>query len=230
MKNDYFPIDSISLLVCICIIYVFSSFDVYANNNSGIEMKEDSVKRCISRESVLPITISYLNAKIDQKENKAIMQEAQIDCLKRDINRMNNYILIKDQKISELDQIVSDLKGTITEQKRIIEKQAKIIEVQDSINNTGHIVIGTKKQLKEAGIITSSMDLVPGSLTSEICQTIDIRNIKEISLNSKKPKVLSQMPPQSYVIQKSPNGKSCTLIIKDSALFWSQSYYLIIIL
>lgn len=200
------------------------SFDdlakLISRQRSKIAMLEDSLKQNTSPSSKLEKMISYLNAQLEAKENEIAQLKAQVDNQKRDIRRLNDYIAFTDQKVTELNQKT--------------EMQEKIISGQDQMINTGYIKIGTKKQLKDAGVISSSVFSSPklnsGNLTPGTCQAVDIRDITEITLNSKTPKVLSQMPPQSYVIEKSPNGKSCTLIIKDPALFWSQSYYLVIVL
>lgn len=200
------------------------SFDdlakLISRQRSKIAMLEDSLKQTTSPSPKLQKMISYLNAQLEEKENEIAQLKAQVDSQKRDIKRLNDYIAVTDQKVTELNQKT--------------EMQEQIISGQDRIINTGYIKIGTKKQLKDAGVISSGVFSSPklnaGNLTPGTCQAVDVRDITEITLNSKSPKVLSQMPPQSYVIQKSPNDKSCTLIIKDPALFWSQSYYLVIVL
>lgn len=200
------------------------SFDDLANliarQRSRITMLEDSLKQTASPAPQLQKMISFLKEQLEVKENEIVQLKALVDSQKRDIKRLNDYITVTDQKVTELNQ-----KN---------EMQEQIISGQNHIINTGYIKIGTKKQLKEAGIITtgvfSSPKLNLENLTPEACQAVDVRDISEITLNSKNPKILSQMPPQSYLFQKSPDGKSCTLIIKDPALFWSQSYYLVIVL
>ena len=57
-------------------------------------------------------------------------------------------------------------------------------------------------------------------------KTIDIRVTTEISLNSGNPKILTQMPDDSYSIEK--KGKTSTLRIINPDKFWSISKYLII--
>lgn len=200
------------------------SFDDLANliarQRSRITMLEDSLKQTASPAPQLQKMISFLKEQLEVKENEIVQLKALVDSQKRDIKRLNDYITVTDQKVTELNQ-----KN---------EMQEQIISGQNHIINTGYIKIGTKKQLKEAGIIAtgvfSSPKLNLENLTPEACQAVDVRDISEITLNSKNPKILSQMPPQSYLFQKSPDGKSCTLIIKDPALFWSQSYYLVIVL
>lgn len=200
------------------------SFDdlakLIARQRSKIAMLEDSLKQSASPAPQLQKMISFLNAQLEAKENEIALLKAQVDSQKRDIKRLNDYIAVTDQKVTELNQKT--------------EMQEQIISGQDRMINTGYIKIGTKKQLKDAGVVSggvfSSPKLNAGNLTPATCQAIDIRDFTEITLNSKSPRVLSQMPPQSYVIQKSSDGKSCTLIIQDPALFWSQSYYLVIVL
>lgn len=56
---------------------------------------------------------------------------------------------------------------------------------------------------------------------------VDIRQLRELTLNSKKPKILTTMPQSSYSIVRNSDGISL-LTINDPTLFWSSSNYLVI--
>lgn len=191
-----------------------------SRQRARISVLEDSLKQKSSKAPELQKMIVFLNEQLELKEKEIELLKAQVSSQKQDIKRMNDYIASADKKMTELSQ-----KN---------EAQEQIITTQSKMINTGYIKIGTKKQLKEAGIITTGIlttaKINTSNLTPEVCQSVDIRDITEISLNSKNPKILSQMPPHSYYLQKSSDGKSCTLFIVDSALFWSQSFYLVILL
>ena len=200
------------------------SFDdlakLIARQRERIASLEDSLNLRQSQIPQLQKMISFLNAQLETKENEIAQLKQQISNQKRDIKVMQDYITSVDQKVSDLNQ-----------ENKI---QKDIISAQDAMLSTGYIKIGTKKQLKEEGIISSKLlsspKLIAGSLTPEQCQAVDIRQVTEITLDSKKPKILSPMPPQSYTILRSADGKSCTLEILDASVFWSQSFYLVIVL
>lgn len=191
-----------------------------ARQRQRISSLEDTLNLRQSQVPELQKMISFLNAQLDAKANEIAQLKEQISSQKRDIKILQDYITSVDQKVSDLNQ------------ENQIQKD--IITAQDAILSTGYIKIGTKKQLKEEGIISSSRlsspKLIAGSLKPEKCRAVDIRQVTEISLNSKKPKILSPMPHQSYALQKSADGQSCTLEILDASVFWSQSFYLVIVL
>jgi len=91
--------------------------------------------------------------------------------------------------------------------------------------------IEIRKELKEAGVITVNLlqqsKLNLEGADTEKMQKIDIRTFSdELVIDSKKPKILTHMPEQSYSMVVS--GKQTRLFIKDPALFWSMSKILVI--
>lgn len=200
------------------------SFDelsnIMARQRSRISILEDSLNRKHSQSPELQKIISFLNSQMEVKENEIAQLKSKVNSQSRDIKVYKEYIRTANQKVAEL---TDDNK-----------KQEEIISTQDKIINTGYIKIGTKKELSAAGLLSekflSSPKLVHANLTPSKCQAVDIRKTTEIRLNSKKPKILTTMPNNSYTIQKDADGVSSLLVIKDVALFWSQSNYLVILL
>ncbi len=116
------------------------------------------------------------------------------------------------------------------EQQQVISSQNHILQTQDEMLNEGYIKTGTKSELKDAGLLKggfmrkSKLDI--STIDKIQFKTIDIRVTTEISLNSGNPKILTQMPDDSYSIEK--KGKTSTLRIINPDKFWSISKYLII--
>ncbi len=59
------------------------------------------------------------------------------------------------------------------------------------------------------------------------CETVDISKVRNIPLNSKKPKILSPVPSGSYKIVENQDGGKI-LVINDPTSFWSLSNILVI--
>ena len=133
--------------------------------------------------------------------------------------------------ITNLQTSVDNLISTTLKQSGVIKEQEGILTTQTNMINTCYVRIGTKKELKQAGILSggflkkSKLDaskLLPGNFTE-----MDMRRCNDIELASSDPKVLTQMPASSYEIIKNDKGTSY-LHIKDPNAFWSVSKYLVI--
>lgn len=163
--------------------------------------------------------IAFLNEELAKKD-------VTIEKLRREITSKNKGLDKLKTNITTLQENVSSLQ---TENE--IQKEALVI--QDKTLNACYIKVGTKKELKEAGIITGGTLLQKAkinynNLTPQKCTVIDIREVNEITLNSKRPKILSPVPSSdSYTIRENGNGTS-TLRITNANKFWSVSSYLII--
>ena len=87
-------------------------------------------------------------------------------------------------------------------------------------------MIGTSKELKTSGIVKSGEVLA--DFNKDLFTKIDIRKVTEISILSKKAKILSSHPSTAY---KFTGDKKViqALQILDYKSFWSNSKYLVIV-
>lgn len=167
--------------------------------------------------SKLKKVIDFLNAQIDEKEKAIASMTAELDQ--------------KNTNIRELTEKVQHLDAANAELNTIIKEQASTLKSNDESMHTCYYKIGTKKALKEAGLLTKSnlftkSKLNVTSIDYKNCSKIDMRNVEEILIPSKKPKVLTHMPSGSYQIVTS--GDNSILKITDPNTFWSVSNVLII--
>lgn len=158
----------------------------------------------------LETLIDYLNRQIDEK-NQMITQ------LKNDLNQKNVNIAQLRGKVSSLSQDNQSLNQKLQEQEKLLSS-AKI--------GKGFVVMGSKKILKENGILKGSKinyDALPRELFTEV----NTRTFGGMEIPAGKPKVLSTMPSPSYEIVRT--GKNASEIhILDPEAFWSNTKYLII--
>ena len=175
----------------------------------------DSLNMIPSKKKLLSI-ISFLEAQLEEKD-------ITINNLRREISRNNTNITQLKKTVVNLETNISDL----TEKN---EAQLKALEVQNEMLNMGYFIVGTKNELKEAGIIKTNLfniklDIDPSQIDK--FTAVDLRNFNEITIKSKKIKVLSQMPKSSYEI-KNNNDNTSTLVIINTDEFWHFSNYLVI--
>lgn len=168
--------------------------------------------------------IAYYKAQLDEKDK-------QIADLQKQLNDKNANIAQLTQSVNNLTTSNSQLKSTVESQSQTMETQKSTIAQQDEAIHTGFVAIGTSKELKNKGVIKGGFlakkKVNSNNLNAENFSKVDIRNYNDIRLNSKDPKIMTQMPASSYELQKNSNGTT-TLHIKDVNLFWSVSKYLVV--
>ncbi|MEE3383808.1 MAG: lipoprotein [Prevotella sp.] len=132
----------------------------------------------------------------------------------------------KDIHITELDETISNLNTDVSNLKTESEQKSATISNQDQQLNTAWYVFGTKKELKEEGILDGGR-VLQGNFNKSYFTKIDIRVQKEIKLYSKKAEMRTSHPSSSYVLDKDAKGQY-VLRITDPQTFWSTSKYLVI--
>lgn len=174
----------------------------------------DSLETALSKESGNMVQLQTIVASLKKQLNT---KDAQIAQLQHDLDDKN-------KSINELKTNVNAL----TEQNNI---QTEVLTAQDSILNVGYVKVATKKELVEAGLLSSGgflrkKKISYDNINTEQMKAIDIRKVSEIEIPSKKPKILTAMPAGSYTIE---TGKHTSIIrITDVGRFWSVTNILII--
>ena len=161
------------------------------------------------------------------------------------IATMKQQLAQKDEEIANLRKLVDDknvdiarLKENVqTLQQRnemqagLIASHAETIMSKESTLNTVYIKIGTKKELKNAGLLDggflkkTKVDF--DKIDKSAFKAVDKREIGQIDLgNAKKAKVMTPQPEGSYRIDQA--GKSTILSITDKEKFWAVYDFVII--
>ena len=143
-----------------------------------------------------------------------------------ELQKMREELDKKDIHISELDETVSNLNTNVENLRTENDQKSSTINNQDRQLNTAWFVFGTKKELKEQGIIDGSR-VLRGNFNKSYFTKIDIRVQKEIKLYSKKAEMKTSHPSSSYMLDKDAKGQFI-LRITDPQTFWSTSKYLVI--
>lgn len=160
--------------------------------------------------------ISYLNQQIDDKNRN-------ITALKKELDKGKIRIQDLSTKVEELSSANDSLANAI-------EQQSEALVVQSQIINEGYYLIGTKKELLSAGVLTggtlAKKKLNPSAFADAGFTKVDISQFTELTLNAKSIEILTQMPSSSY--QVSSGGGQTRLLITDPTKFWSISNYLVI--
>jgi len=163
-------------------------------------------------------TIKRLQSELDTKT-------AQIQSLQAELQQKNI-------KITELTTTVAEQGKNIAEQSNTIEQQKTTIKSQDTNLHTVWYVVASSKQLKEAKIVTGgglfqSKKLSASDFDQKNFTQADLRNLSSIPTNSKKAKILSLHPADSYNLVTGADNK-ITIEITNASKFWSASKYLVV--
>ena len=157
--------------------------------------------------------------KMVERLNKDLADKAmQIEDLRTKLAKLNTSFEMANLKIDTLSR-------TVKEQGSQIDNQSQTIASQDEALNTAYYVIGTNKELKKSAVIKSGEIL--SDFNKDLFTKIDVRKVTEISILSKKAKILSNHPSSAY---KFTGDKKViqSLQILDYKAFWSNSKYLVI--
>ena len=128
-----------------------------------------------------------------------------------------------------MEQLNTNVSALTTEKENLQTEntqKTQTIDTQEKQLNTAWYVFGTKRELKEHGILQSG-DVLRGSFDKGYFTKIDIRIDREIKLYTKSARVLTNHPSGSYNLSKDTNGQY-VIRITDPVTFWSTSKYLVI--
>ena len=156
--------------------------------------------------------IAGLNAELDQRTQK--------------LNEITKQLAVKTEEVANLTENVEALD-------KANKSQQMTINEQDMAIHQGHYLIGNRKELKEAEVISRQGIFCPPIVSSQAQKAnftdLDIREMKVIPLNSKKAKILSVHPADSYTLETGEDG-NMTLKINDENNFWKQTKYLVVMI
>jgi uncharacterized coiled-coil protein SlyX len=172
-----------------------------------------------------------LQAYITRLEERSAAQEAQIAELLTELE--NSKVVIKDlhQNVANLNQNVTDLTASNEEKDQRIAKQ-----IADA--NRAWFIVGTYDELKEAGVVSKSGGFIGigrkqgtvANMKTDKFTEIDRTKVTTITLNLKKPVLVSQHPEGSYEFVADEENKKITayLHILNPTKFWQYTDYLVV--
>jgi chromosome segregation ATPase len=163
--------------------------------------------------------VDELNKMVERLNKDLAAKAAEIEDLRARLAKLNNAFEMANLKIDTLSRTVKDQGSQISSQNQTIAEQ-------DEALNTAYYVIGTNKELKKSGIIKSGEVLA--DFNKDLFTKIDIRKTTEISILSKKAKIISSHPSSSYKFSGDKKVIQALQII-DYKAFWSNSKYLVIV-
>ena len=183
-----------------------------AENRAKLDSLSNVLENSNKDRSYLRNTVKKLQAQLAEKEATIVAMQEQL--------------AQKDEEIAGLNTQVSNLNEDLTKVTAEKDEQSRIIADQITEINTVYYVGATKKVLKANGILTSKY-ILRQEVPAETFTKADKRELKEIVFETKKAKVLSAHPTESYTIVLKDNQS--VLQITNPELFWSVTKYLVVV-
>lgn len=164
-----------------------------------------------------------LRKSIESLKAQIASQESTIETLRNDLAAANIHI-------EKLGQTVDSLNTTV---QGVTAERDAAQEQSDRLNqelNTCFYAIGSKKELKENNVIETGFlrktKIMPSDFKQGFFTSADKSTLSVINLHSKKAKVLTNQPADSYQIVDD-NGQK-VLKITNPRRFWEVSNYLVV--
>lgn len=164
--------------------------------------------------------VTELQKLVDRLQKDVTDKNAEVEVLRDKLAKLNIIIETANLRLDTLSHVVKAQSGKLSEQQQTLAQQEAAL-------NTAYYIVGTSKDLKKNGIIGKS-DKLLSDFNKALFTKVDIRKLTEVSILSKKAKVISNHPTASY---KLVGDKKIiqSLQITDYRAFWSNVRYLVIL-
>ncbi len=158
-------------------------------------------------------TLENLQQQLEEKDSQLKQLAAELEA--------------KNLMITELNTKVEDLSANVDSLKEDTKQKAETIQSQDKQLHTAWFIYGTRRELKDKGILERRKRL-SNEFLNEHFTKIDIRVDKEIKFYSRRAELLTSHPESSYVLEPDANDQY-VLRITDPQRFWSNTRHLIVL-
>lgn len=188
-----------------------------AANKKLLADMEAKIKATGNENSIQAKTISQLKERIAAQDSKIAQLESELTAAKTQIEELNTQVAEGQEQV-KVETAAKE------------EAQAQATAAENAANRV-YYAIGTNKDLKQKGLLEKkflgSTKVLKGEFDSSYFVTADKRNLTSIPTNSKKVKIWSNMPADSYTISGAKDAPK-TIEITNPAKFWSLTPYLIV--
>lgn len=182
--------------------------------------------------------LEELEKKLNESGNKNTTLNKTIQSLKDQIaqnqemiNTLNEQLKAANIKIAELNTTVDSLHSTVATEKESREQaEQEAVSLTNELN-TCYYALGSKKELQANNIIKTGFlrktKIMQGDYELSYFTHADKRTLKQLPLHSKKAKVMTSQPSDSYRIDEAANGEK-VLVITNPSRFWTASNFLVV--
>lgn len=188
-----------------------------AANKQLLEQMEAKLKSSGNENGVLSKTITTLKDRISQQDSRIAQLESDLATAKVQIDTLTNKVSAAEEQ-ARVEAAAKEAAQAATE---AVENAA----------NTVYYAIGTNKELKKNGLLEKKFlgqtKVLKGEFNESYFTKADKRNLSTIPTGSKKVKIWTNMPENSYTIVENAD-ETKTIQINNPQVFWSMTPFLVI--
>jgi DNA repair exonuclease SbcCD ATPase subunit len=219
---------------------------VSVQTSPGVELKTEAKKRIIEDIAQINNLLQKNKELVKSLQGKLRASNVKIAELENMIALLNKQMGEKDDEIATLKQELDNLHVNVAgltqkiesitaESEKTISEKIQTIDSQTIAMNTVFYAFGTKKELEEKGVIEKEGGVLGMGKTIKLKKDfnrdyfmkVDLREFNQLPLNTKKAKVITTHPVDSYHFTGTKTIES--LVIDKSEEFWKASKYLLIV-
>ena len=202
------------------------------------EMLEESSKKIEALDKKLKasgLEIRSFKTKIERLNKYIAEQDNSIRELKAEIEQRDVKIAQMDEQLALLqDNLASKDDSIITKSQIIADKSQTIVEKENELNKA-YFATGTHKELIKKGVLSKGGGFlgigknanIRDDINENYFTRLDIRSASQFPINTKKAKLISEHPVNSYRLVEE-NDKIAYLEIENPQEFWKLTRYAVI--
>lgn len=213
----------------------------------GTEVQSDGKQKILEDIALINNLLQKNKELVKSLQSKLRKSNMKVAELEKMIELLNNQISEKDGEIADLKQQLEKLNFDVAslnqkivtinnENEQAIKAKNEVIENKTSELNTAYYGFGTKKELetknvieKEGGVLGMGKTLkIKKDFDPAFFAKIDIREFKQLPLNTKRARLVTVHPAGSYHFVGN-DKKVESLVIDKPEEFWSASKYLLLV-
>ncbi len=172
-------------------------------------------------------------------EERVLGLERLVRELHRQLDEKEETIAALEDRTRELTQTAEGLRGTVKEREQAVEQIRAALADRETQLAAAYVLIAPRDVLQKVGYVERRGSVLglggswqrTGQIDETLYRKIDIRKVTrfDVSAPSGKAVVLSDHPPDSYVLASASPTES-TLTVRDAARFWKLSRQLVVML
>jgi hypothetical protein len=226
-------------------------------NIAALDSKNHIVKEILTTdkndedvEDDILLHISHMHSLLENSSHKVLFMEKNVKQLRKvdnadyeeihrlemEVHNMARTIVARDNEIGALHEMVIAEGIGISALLDAYNEQTLYTDVLKEIINTAFFVAGTKKELRDMGIVDMKGGFVGigrvkalnENASLEFMIPIDIDKTDDIELDGKKAELITPHPDDSYSIVYNDNEAVTNVNIEDKLHFWQETNYLVI--
>ncbi|MCE3259401.1 MAG: hypothetical protein K0S12_1042 [Bacteroidetes bacterium] len=183
-------------------------------------------------------TIAELRKKLKRSASKNKKLEETIATLTDQLAQKDSELAALNEKLTSLNAQVAQLQTSLDTLNALNNSQSQTIAANTAALHTAYYLVGKSKDLVEAKVIDKKGGLLGIGKTAKLNENfnrekftkIDYTQVSNIPVNSKKAKIITNHPTDSYRLDLDPSDKDVVkaIVITDAEKFWSVSKYLVV--